>query len=146
MLAVIHGVHPRLAVSLPCTPGVSAIRNGHGCGSPSKSLLRALGNSALVVPRPFLLALLFPGKALLCRERCSGHSAQCLKQRKPSWSSLDSLGVQKVLCLPGGEIKPVSHHILKQAGAGTLLGRHGVGAPQPLQMGQMLLPFPCRRA
>lgn len=86
VLAATHGVHSRAAVSVPCTSGVSALRNGHGRGSPSKSALRALGTSALVVPKPFLPAavfLLFPGKALLCRERCSGHL--CQKQRKTSW-------------------------------------------------------------
>lgn len=102
MLAATHGVHSRVAVFVPCTSGVSALRNGHGSGSPSKSALRALGTSALVVPKPFLPAavfLLFPGKALLCRERCSGHL--CQKQRKTSWWSLDFPGVQKVVCLPG---------------------------------------------
>lgn len=46
---------------------------------------------------PFFL--LFPGKALLCRERCSGRLWQ--KQRNSSWFSLHSPGVHKVMCLPG---------------------------------------------
>lgn len=140
VLAATHGVHSRVAVSMPCTSGVSALRNGHGRGSPSKSALRALGTSALVVPKPFLPAavfLLFPGKALPCRER--GAQGTCARSRgRPAGGPLTSQEFRK-WCVCLGEIKPASHHILKQAGAGTLLGRHGV-LLKPLQMEQMFHP------